>query len=139
MCHFWRNVQFSDEFAIFGGKCHFWRNVPFLEEFAIFGWMCHFQGHTLRLSGTLLFSGIPMMISQKFLCICLFWKAIKKFGKLECEESYSNDLTGFFCAWFFQKNQVLKNVSINLEAKRMDGFSWKKNSIISVFTLFVAA
>ena len=31
------------------------------------------------------------------------------------------------------------NLQIDLEAKGMDGFYWKRNSIISVFTLFVAA
>ena len=30
------------------------------------------------------------------------------------------------------------NLQIDLEAKRMDGSSWNKNSIISVFTLFFA-
>ena len=40
--HFWINMPFLDECAIFGGTCHFWRNVPFLDECAIFGGMCHF-------------------------------------------------------------------------------------------------
>ena len=35
--HFWMNVPFLDECAIFGGICHFWMNVSFLEECVIFG------------------------------------------------------------------------------------------------------
>ena len=54
----------------------------------------------------------------------------------QSEESYSNDLTDFFLRVLFQIKKCLQNLQINLEAKRMDGFSWKKNFIISEFTLF---
>ena len=42
MCHFWMNVPFMDEYAIFGcsaiygGMCHLWMNVPFMDEYAIY-------------------------------------------------------------------------------------------------------
>ena len=77
-----------------------------------------------------------MMISQKFFLSVYCEEQLKKFVKSECEESYSSDLTEMFCACF---KKCLQKLQINLEAKRMDGFSWKNNSIISVFTLFVAA
>ena len=44
----------------------------------------------------------------------------------------------FLCV-LFSEEACLQNLGIDLEAKRMDGISWKKNSIISVLTLFVAA
>ena len=42
MCHFWMNVPFLNECAIFWDECaHSWMNVPFMDECAIYGWMCH--------------------------------------------------------------------------------------------------
>ena len=80
------------------------------------------------------------------------------FWNITIQWTSHDDLTEFFLSWnqsvkkvtqmiwhifflrvLFQMKKCLQNLQINLEAKRMDGFSWKKNSIISVFTLFVAA
>ena len=45
----------------------------------------------------------------------------------------------FILRVLFSEEACLQNLQIDLEAKRMDGLSWKKNSIVSVLTLFVAA
>ena len=55
-----------------------------------------------------------------FFVFVYFEKQLKKFVKSECEESYSSDLTELFCGCF---KKCLQNLHINLEAKRMDGFS----------------
>ena len=44
----------------------------------------------------------------------------------------------FFLSVLFSEEVCLQNLHIDLEAKRMDGFSWKKESITSVFILFLA-
>ena len=71
MFHFWRNLTFMEECAIFGGKCHFWRNVPFLEECAIFGRMCHFWRNVPILEESAVFGGIcHFWINMPFLDKC---------------------------------------------------------------------
>ena len=72
--------------------------------------------------------------------ICNSW-ILKKIVKSECKEGYLNDLTEFLKRKFvlFLEEACLQNLHIDLEVKRMDGFSWKKNSNISALPLFVAA
>ena len=74
MCHFWRNVPFLVDFAIFGGICHFggmghfWRNGPFLEECAIhgkcviFGGICHFWRNVPYLKNVSIFGGMCLLV-----------------------------------------------------------------------------
>ena len=79
-----------------------------------------------------------MMIWQKNLKSIYVFADFEKIVKSKCQEGYINDLTELFCPEEAVLEKYLQNLQINPEAKRMDGSSWKKNYIVSVFTLFFA-
>ena len=74
----------------------------------------------------------PWWFHRNFFLSVYFEEQLKKFVKSECEESYSSDLTELFCGCF---KKCLQNLHINLEAKRMDGFSWIFFYYISYYSI----
>ena len=91
---------------------------------------------TLRPSGTLLFSGHPMIISKKKkMCLSILKSNWKNSWNQSVKKVNSKDLTEIFCACF---KKCLQNLLIYLEAKSMHGSSWNFFSIISVFILVFA-
>ena len=98
--------------------------------------------HILRLSGTLLFSGLPMMIWQKKYADTFFPFYIDCFNQKTCEMTKIQTCPLQFDEKCFRRISSVDwdfgaNLQINLEVKCMDRSSWKKESIISVFILFV--
>ena len=101
------------------------------------------QDSTLRPSGTLLFSWLPMMIWQKNLQTDI---ARKRSGlrhnfsvKSKCHKVSKYILTSFSILELITCKLCKDcSVQINLEAKSMHESSWKKDSIISVFILVFA-
>ena len=74
---------------------------------------------TLRPSGTLLFSGLPMRI----------WQETAKL-----EKNLWKDINSKLPFVIWQKN-CFRRIQIDLEAKRMDGSSWKKIYYISFYSI----
>ena len=89
--------------------------------------LCHF--------GTLLFSGLPMMISQKFFFVCLFWRAIEKIREIRVWRK--------LLKWFDRKN-CFRQFCQSADLFRL---IWKPNAWLdllennfyyNIFTLFHA-
>ena len=98
--------------------------------------------YTLRPSGTLLFSGLLMMIWQKNLQRIFELDNIKSSWKNSWNQRVMK-VTQMIWQNLLLRALSLEGVSrkhlqINLEAKSMHGSSWKKDSIISEFALFFA-
>ena len=67
-----------------------------------------------------------MMIWQRNLKRIYVFTDFEKIVKSKCQEGDINDFTEFVCQEEVGLEKYLQNLQINLEAKRMDGSSWKK-------------